>query len=161
MTVTQPWLAHYDPNVPASLIYPEAPIHSLLEGADFLAVSLQQLRCAVRLERDAFGQPEFHPQERQRVLKNVARGLEERTKETQRRELRGESEARDAFAFAAQALEIGVIQREIPLELRLIGRGVVAAVAGGLLIAEEFDGHRRALQKSATISLLDVDRSFR
>ena len=33
MTVTQPWLAHYDPNVPASLIYPEAPIHSLLEGA--------------------------------------------------------------------------------------------------------------------------------
>ena len=33
MTITQPWLAHYDPNVPASLIYPEAPIHSLLEGA--------------------------------------------------------------------------------------------------------------------------------
>ena len=33
MTVTQPWLAHYDPNVPTSLIYPEAPIHSLLEGA--------------------------------------------------------------------------------------------------------------------------------
>ena len=28
------------------------------------------------------------------------------------------------------------------------------------LIAEEFDGHRRALQKSATISLLDVDRSW-
>ena len=33
MTATQPWLAHYDRHVPASLIYPEAPIHSLLEGA--------------------------------------------------------------------------------------------------------------------------------
>lgn len=33
MTAPQPWLAHYDANVPSSLIYPEAPIHSLLEGA--------------------------------------------------------------------------------------------------------------------------------
>jgi long-chain acyl-CoA synthetase len=30
---TQPWLSHYDPGVPKTLIYPEAPIHSLLEGA--------------------------------------------------------------------------------------------------------------------------------
>jgi long-chain acyl-CoA synthetase len=30
---TQPWLEHYDAGVPKTLIYPEAPIHTLLEGA--------------------------------------------------------------------------------------------------------------------------------
>lgn len=33
MTDTQPWLAQYDPDVPKTLIYPEAPVHTLLEGA--------------------------------------------------------------------------------------------------------------------------------
>ncbi len=32
MSTAQPWLEHYDAAVPRSLIYPEAPIHSLLEG---------------------------------------------------------------------------------------------------------------------------------
>lgn len=33
MTQPHPWLAHYDAGVPKSLIYPESPIQSLLEGA--------------------------------------------------------------------------------------------------------------------------------
>jgi long-chain acyl-CoA synthetase len=33
MTQTHPWLAQYDAGVPKTLIYPDAPIHSLLEGA--------------------------------------------------------------------------------------------------------------------------------
>jgi long-chain acyl-CoA synthetase len=31
--MNQPWLEHYDPLVPKTLIYPDAPIQSLLEGA--------------------------------------------------------------------------------------------------------------------------------
>jgi hypothetical protein len=62
-------------------------------------------------------------------------------------------EARNRFAFAAQALEIGVVQREVPLELRLIGWGVVTAVTDGLLIAQDGRLVDRSGRRRASINL--------